>query len=60
MIPGVDYTESFSLVATDATVRTSIVTRLYREHEGWTVELIDIEAAFLESDYAEDENTYME
>jgi hypothetical protein len=44
--PGVDYTESFSPVASDTAVRAVIVLSLYMKE--WTIEIIDIEAAFLE------------
>jgi hypothetical protein len=54
MVPGVDYTESFSPVATDTTVRTSIAMALYRQKEGWTIEMIDIEAAFLNAELESD------
>jgi hypothetical protein len=56
-IPGVDYTESFSPVAMDSSVRTVIGTSLYlMGHEkeiarvtddSWTIEMFDVEAAFL-------------
>jgi hypothetical protein len=55
MIPGVDYTESFSPVATDTTVRVTIAVTLYRAKDGWINEMIDIEAAFLNADL--DSNT---
>ena len=54
MIPGVDYTESFSPVATDTTIRVGIGVALYRQGEGWTIELIDIEAAFLNAEFESD------
>jgi hypothetical protein len=59
-VPGVDYTESFSPVATDTTVRAAIATMLYCEDEGWTIEMIDIEAAFLNADLESDEPVYVE
>jgi hypothetical protein len=55
-IPGVDYSESCSPVATDCNVRLVLALSLYfigREKEltgvddRWTVELYDVEAAFL-------------
>jgi hypothetical protein len=50
-IPGVDFTDSFSPVATDTTIRFAICLTLYhQEKRGWVCELIDIEAAFLNSD----------
>ena len=44
-IPGVDYTESHSPVATDTAIRLLFAIALYF---GWDIELIDVEAAFLE------------
>jgi hypothetical protein len=55
-IPGVDYTESFAPVATDTTIRLLLALALY--NEDWTVECLDIEAAFLEGDI--DEPIYIE
>jgi hypothetical protein len=55
-IPGVDYSESCSPVATDCSVRLVLVLSLYfigQEKEltgvndNWTVELYDVEVAFL-------------
>ena len=46
--PGVDYQLSFSPVVTDSSIRTGIAVALYKSKEGWIIELIDIEAAFLE------------
>jgi Reverse transcriptase (RNA-dependent DNA polymerase)/Zinc knuckle len=60
MVPGVDYTESFSPVATDTTVRTSIAMALFRQKEGWTIEMIDIEAAFLNAELESDRPVYAE
>jgi hypothetical protein len=59
-VPGVDYTESFSPVATDTTVRSTISLTLYREEEGWTIDMIDIEAAFLNADLENDNPVYAE
>ncbi|KAI2492351.1 GAG-pre-integrase domain [Fragilaria crotonensis] len=59
MVP-VDYTESFSPVATDTTVRTAIAMALYRQDEKWTVEMIDIEAAFLNAELESDKPVYAE
>ena len=53
-IPGVDYTESFSPVATDATIQILLIYTLWKYHEGWRCEMFDVEAAFLN---AELENT---
>ena len=48
-IPGVDYTEKFSPVATDTSIRIVLALILYYwESEGWRPQGIDIEAAFLE------------
>jgi hypothetical protein len=60
MIPGVDYTESFSPVATDTTVRVTISMTLYRAADGWIDEMIDIEAAFLNADLDSDTPIYAE
>ena len=54
-ISGVDYTERYSPVANDTTTRLVILICLYN---GWLLETIDIEAAFLEGDI--DEAGYME
>ena len=43
-IPGVDYTESFSPVATDTSIRVTLALGLFFR---WKVEMIDYEAAFL-------------
>jgi hypothetical protein len=47
-IPGVDYTQSFSPVGNDTSVRIVIGLALY--HKDWIIEVIDVEAAFLEGD----------
>jgi hypothetical protein len=61
-IPGVDYTESFSPVATDTTIRMIIGLYLfYKElfpEEDWILELFDVEAAFLNSEV--ENETYIE
>ena len=44
---GVDYTQSFSPVATESSIRTFFLLSLYNN---WLPEMIDIEAAFLEAD----------
>ena len=54
-IPGVDYTESFSPVATDSSIRSVIGIFLFMHHMfkdtgGWTLEMFDVEAAFLNAD----------
>ena len=46
-IPGVDYTTSFSPVATDSTIRVTFGVALYY---GWTIEMIDYESAFLNAE----------
>ena len=61
-IPGVDFTDSFSPVATDSAMRTIFALTLFHdnknENERWICEVIDVEAAFLEADM--DENIYIE
>ena len=47
-VPGVDYTEKFSPIATDTTTRVVIALTLMNKHRGWVCHSIDIEAAFLE------------
>lgn len=47
-IPGVDYTQSFSPVGNDSSVRIIIGLSLF--YDEWTIEIIDIEAAFLEGE----------
>ena len=49
MIPGVDYTERFSPVASDASLRTQIAINLAFYKTGWRTMSCDIEAAFLEA-----------
>jgi Reverse transcriptase (RNA-dependent DNA polymerase). len=55
-IPGVDYTESFSPVANDVTIRIAMVITLSKK--GWRIDVVDIEAAFLNADL--DEVIYVE
>ena len=50
MIPGVDYTERFSPVAMDASLRIQICLTLAYYSQGWRTMSCDIEAAFLEAD----------
>jgi hypothetical protein len=57
-IPGIDYTERYSPVATDSSTRLLIAMTLWNEDKGWICETIDIEAAFLEGDI--EEPTFME
>jgi len=47
---GVDYTESFSPVASSVSVKMCIGLVLYYEEEEWVCEVIDTETAFLEGD----------
>jgi len=50
-IPGVDFTEKFSPVATDTSIRIVIALILYFwDSHGWRAKGIDIEAAFFEGD----------
>ena len=50
-IPGVDYTESFSPVATDTAIRMLLgIFLAHEKHKGWELEMFDIEAAFLNAD----------
>jgi hypothetical protein len=51
-IPGVDFTESFSPVATDTTTRIIFAFMLYNKN--WVCEVVDVEAAFLNADLEED------
>ena len=60
MIPGVDFTESFLQVSTDPIAKMAIVMALYRQHEGWTIEMIDIEAAFLNAELESNKPVYAE
>jgi len=50
MVPGVDFTERFSPVATDEALKLQTAITLYNKKKGRTMENCDIEAAFLESD----------
>lgn len=62
-IPGVDYTEKFAPVATSTTVNMVITTALYQmddPKDNWSIELIDVEAAFLNSDMPKDMVVYPE
>ena len=48
-VPGVDFTESFSPVATDCSMRIIVgITLYFSEGMDWVCEAFDIEAAFLE------------
>ena len=50
MVPGVDFTERFSPVATDQSLRIQIAINLKYRNDGWITLSCDVEAAFLESD----------
>ena len=47
-VPGIDFTEKFSPVATDTSTRIIIGITLYYTEDGWVCEAFDVEAAFLE------------
>ena len=59
-IPGVDYTESYAPLACDTGVKVTLAISLYKsEHEAdWVEEMIDVEAAFLNSEL--DQEMYIE
>ena len=48
MVPGVDFTERFSSVATDESLKVQVGVNLKNYHIGWETNSGDIEAAFLE------------
>ena len=48
MVPGVDFTERFSPVATDESLKMQIGINLFNYQNGWETHSCDIEAAFLE------------
>ena len=50
MVPGVDFTERFSPVATDESLRSQICINLVYYVNGWRTFSCDIEATFLEPD----------
>jgi Reverse transcriptase (RNA-dependent DNA polymerase) len=54
-IPGVDFNLTHSPVATDMSVKVILVLDLYFD---WEVEILDIEAAFLEAEL--DESVYIQ
>ena len=58
MIPGVDFTERFSPVATDASLRIQIAINLKFYSKGWRTRSLDVEAAFLEPEM--DNEMYIE
>ena len=47
-IPGVDYTESLSPVATDTAIRILLGLTMFYKWKGWVCHSYDVEAAFLE------------
>jgi len=59
-VPGVDYTETFLPVATDTSVRAVWAISLYYQevYDSWTMEMVDVETAFLNADL--DEEIYIE
>ena len=57
-VPGADYTERYSPVASETATRTMIMFALWNHQKGWICETIDIEAAFLEGNI--EEPTFME
>jgi hypothetical protein len=60
MIQGVDYSEFFSPVAMDTTVRAVIAIAIYRQGEAWIIEIINIEAAFLNTELDSDRPIFAE
>ena len=46
-VPGSEFTESLSPVASDSSKITLIELTLYYEDDGWIAELCDVKAAFL-------------
>ena len=50
MVPGVDFTERFSPVATDQSLRIQIAINLKYRNDGWITLSFDVEESFLESD----------
>ena len=50
-IPGVDYTENFSPVVNDVTLRAALIIILQM---GWSRRTLDVETEFLEGDLEED------
>ena len=46
-VPGVDFTESLSPVASETSPRILMGLDLYHEEEGWVAEICDAEAEFL-------------
>ena len=54
LIPGVDFTDSYALVATDSAMRTVYLLVLYYhsniKEQFWTCKVVDVEAAFLKAE----------
>ena len=48
MVPGIDFTERFSPVATNASLKTQVAINLKKYRDGWRTESCDVKAAFLE------------
>jgi hypothetical protein len=48
-IPGVDYVESFSPLATNTTIKVTVAMTMEQMalHDDWVIEMVDVEAAFL-------------
>ena len=59
-IPGIDFHESFSPLATDTTIRIVLVLSLHyaKLQSDWVTEVIDVEAAFLNAEV--DQDIYIE
>jgi hypothetical protein len=55
-IPGVDFTNTHSPVAQDSSIRITLAIAMFME--SWAIEMVDIEAAFLEAEL--DEDIYIE
>ena len=55
-IPGIDFHDSFSPLATDTTIRIVLVLSLYYANlqHNWVTEMIDVEAAFLNAEVDQD------
>jgi hypothetical protein len=49
-VPGADFTESFSPVANDSTIRIGIGLTLFHEEDNWICEAFDVTAAFFNAD----------
>ena len=49
-VPGVEYTESFSIFATETSTSIMIGIILFHKEEGWFAEICDMESAFVHLD----------